>query len=198
MKIFSYVAIAAISAAMAISQAGEPAVDARQAEQGKPSLYTSESRNITAVVEAVDHETRLITLRSPEGDSLMFTASKEAHNLDQVEVGDLVNTEYVYHLSIEVYDNRGQIPGDQELLAVKRAGKGEVPELIMSRTHEVTATVQAINIEANTARLKWPDGSVEEFTAPVPEDLKKVTVGDIVVITQTSSVAISVEELETE
>ena len=82
MKIFSYVAIAAISVAMAISQAGEPALDAPQADQGKPSLFTSESRNITAVVEAIDHETRLVTV----GDIVVITqTSSLAISMEELE-----------------------------------------------------------------------------------------------------------------
>jgi hypothetical protein len=58
----------------------------------------------------------------------------------------------------------------------------------------VTATVEDINIEANTFKLKGPDGTINEYTARNPDNLKRAMVGDLVVITRTDAIAIVVEE----
>ena len=58
----------------------------------------------------------------------------------------------------------------------------------------VTATVEEINIEANTFKLKGPAGEIKEYEARNPENLKKAEVGDLVVINYTEAVAISVEK----
>ena len=42
--------------------------------------------------------------------------------------------------------------------------------------------------------LKGPDGTVSEYVARNPENLKRAAVGDLVVMTVTESVAITVEE----
>jgi hypothetical protein len=57
----------------------------------------------------------------------------------------------------------------------------------------VVYTVVDINLEANTFKLEGPDGTVEEFSARVPENLRRAEVGDLVVTTVTEAVAISVE-----
>jgi hypothetical protein len=57
----------------------------------------------------------------------------------------------------------------------------------------ITATVEDINIEANTFKLKGPDGEVTEYTARNPDNLKRAMVGDLVVITRTDAVAVVVE-----
>ena len=62
----------------------------------------------------------------------------------------------------------------------------------------VTATVEEINIEANTFKLKGPSGEIKEYEARNPENLKKAEVGDLVVITYTEAVAISVEKTSAE
>ena len=46
----------------------------------------------------------------------------------------------------------------------------------------ITATVEEINIEANTFKLKGPAGEIREYEARDPENLKKAEVGDLVVI----------------
>jgi hypothetical protein len=58
----------------------------------------------------------------------------------------------------------------------------------------ITAVVEDINLENNTFKLREPDGSINEYVARVPENLKRAKVGDLVVITVTNAVAIVVEE----
>jgi len=62
----------------------------------------------------------------------------------------------------------------------------------------ITATVEEINLEDNTFKLKGPSGEINEYVAHDPENLKKAAVGDLVVITYTQAVAISVEKTSLE
>jgi hypothetical protein len=160
----------------------------------KPSLYTSQTVTLTAVVEAINHETRDVTLRGPEGNSVSFVASEDARNLGQVKVGDIVKAEYEQSMSIEVFANDGSEPGAGQLAVAGRSEEGAMPALTAVDAMVVTATVKEINIEANTFKLKGPDGEINEFEARNPENLKKAAVGDLVVITYTEAIAISVEK----
>jgi hypothetical protein len=160
----------------------------------KPSLHTTQTVIVTAAVEAINHETREVTLRGPEGNTSSFVASEEARNLDQVSVGDIVMAEYVQSLSIEVFANDGSVPGAGSLAVAGRAEKGEMPAVAVIDSQVVTATVEEINIEANTFKLKGPSGEVTEYVAQNPENLKKAAVGDLVVITYTQAIALSVEK----
>ena len=49
-------------------------------------------------------------------------------------------------------------------------------------------------MENGTFKLKGPSGEVKEYVARDPENLKKAVVGDLVVITYTEAVAISVQK----
>lgn len=160
----------------------------------KPSIFTSQSITVTAVVEAINHETREVTLRGPEGNTISFVASEEARNLGQVSTGDIVMAEYEQSLSIEVFANDGSTPGSGELTVAGRSKEGEMPGMAAIDTQVVTATVEAINLEANTFKLKYPSGEINEYVAQDPENLKKAEVGDLVMITYTEAVAISVEK----
>ena len=188
MSINKYAGILALFLSFTIAQAGE-----EPAEQVKISIFTSESAQITAVVEAINHETRVVTLRGPEGNEVIFTASEEARNLAQVKVGDIVHAEVIHSMRIEVFANDGTEPGMGEIAALGRTAKGEMPGAVAIDTQIITATVEEINIEANTFKLKGPDGTMNEFVARNPENLKMASVGDLVVITYTEAMAISVE-----
>ncbi len=160
----------------------------------RPSFSASQSMTVSAVVEAIDHESRVVTVRTTDGEAITFTASEEARNLDQVDVGDLLLAEYVKTVTIDVMANEGMQPNAANASAMARSEKGAMPGMAAMDATVVTATVEEINLETNTFKLKGPDGTVNEFVARNPENLKRSKVGDLVVITATTTVAITVEE----
>ena len=164
----------------------------------KPSFSASQSSMVSAVVEAIDHETRVVTVRKADGEEITFTASTEARNLDQVSVGDILIAEYVETISVEVMANEGFEPEAIEAVAMARTEKGEMPGVAAMAANVVISTVEEINLEANTFKLKGPDGVVTEYVARNPENLKRSAVGDLVVITVTEAIAITVEKQEVE
>ena len=189
MKMFKFAAALTLSLATVIGSAGE-----KQAAQDKPRLYSSETITVNALVEAVNYETREVTLRDADGELITFIADEEVRNLAQMKVGDVINAEYTRSYAIEVYENTGMTPSTGDFSAMGVAEEGDKPGLTSIDTQVITATVEAIDIEANTFKLKWPDDSVEEFTAQNPENLKKAAVGDLVVITVTEALDVDVVE----
>ena len=160
----------------------------------KPAISTSMAVVVTSQVEAINHETRVVTLSGQDGESVTFTASDEARNLDQVEVGDTVTAEYLQNLTIQVLAAENAEPGAAAVVVAASAEEGDMPSMAVIESQVEVFTVEEINIEANTFKLKGADGVVNEFTAHEPENLKKSAVGDVVVMTFTQAVAISVEE----
>ena len=161
--------------------------------QDKPSMSASQTLVVTSQVDAINHETREVTLRHADGETVTFTASEEARNLDQVSVGDIVTAEYLEEVSIQVVAAEGGEAGAAGLAAVARTEKGEMPGVAAIDSSIEVLTVEEINIEANTFKLKNAAGEVRQFTARDPENLKRSAVGDLVVVTATRAVAISVE-----
>jgi hypothetical protein len=184
-----YTAVVALILSCAVVSADED-----QAPMSKPAIYTSTTTQITAVVEAINHETREVTVKRADGEIISFVASEEARNLDQVSVGDIINARYVQTMSIEVIENDGYEPAAGGVATVARSEKGEMPGMVATDSMVVTATVEEINLEANTFKLRGPAGNINEFTARDPENLKRAEVGDLVIITTTEGMAISVEK----
>lgn len=144
-----------------------------------------------AVVEAIDHETREVTLRGEDDESVTLTASEDAQNLDQVQVGDTIAAVYVQSLEVELMSvEEGTEPSAAAVIAEGRAEKGDTPAGALMETQVLVAIVEDINLENNTFTLKGPDGEVNEYTARDPENLKLADVGDAVVITLTEAVGL--------
>jgi Cu/Ag efflux protein CusF len=165
-----------------------------EGEMARPSMFASQTAIVTAVVEAIDHETRVVTVRKDDGETLTFTASEDARNLAQVSVGDILTAEYQETISIKVMANEGVEPQAAMMDATARTEEGEMPGFAAMDATVITATVEEINIEANTFKLKGPDGSINEYTARNPDNLRRSKVGDLVVITITEAIAIVVEK----
>ncbi len=161
--------------------------------EGKPAISSSVAVVITSKVEAINHETRVVTVNDQEGKPVTFTASEEARNLDQVTVGDTITVEIIKNLTIEVFSAENAEAGAAEIVVAARAEEGEMPAAAVMDSKIEMFTVEEINIEANTFKLKDANGMVKEFTAREPENLKKSEVGDVVVMTLTQAVAVSVE-----
>lgn len=162
-------------------------------KEAKISLEASRSATMSAVVEAVNQETREVTLTS-DGGSVSFVAGPEVRNLAQVEPGDLVFAEVVETVTVTVYDNaEGLQPGAGEIVSGARAELGAMPGGMVSDTMVITAVVEAIDLENNTFTLRGPQGGLRTFEAANPENLRKGEVGDLVVMTINESVGILVE-----
>jgi len=189
MKSFKFATLVALSLIVSAVWAADEEIP-----MDRPSMSASRSQTVSAVVEAIDHETRIVTVRKADGEELTFTASDEARNLDQVSVGDVLIAEYVQSVSIEVFANDGMEPEAAVAAAMARTPKGQMPGFAAMEKTVITATVEEINVEANTFKLKGPDGTINEYVARDPENLKRALVGDLVVITTTDAVAVIVEE----
>jgi len=195
MKYFKYLPIVALFSMAAFASATDEKAASASAEavMDKPSFSASQSMTVSAVVTAIDHDTRVVTVRKPDGEELTFTASEEVRNLPQVQVGDILVAEYVESVSIEVMADDGMGTDAAEAVAMGRAEVGAMPGFAAMDSKIVIAKVEEINLELNTFKLKGPDGVVEEFVARNPDNLRRSEVGDLVVITTTEAVAISVE-----
>lgn len=161
--------------------------------QDKPSFSATQAVTLSATVEAINMQTREVTLRGEDGQTQTITVGEEARNLGQVKPGDVVTAEFVRKLDVEVFADDGSELGAGALSAAGRAEEGEMPGAMAIDSQVITAKVAEINLDNNTFKLQWPDESVEEFVAQNPDNLRRAEVGDIVVIAYTEAVGIIVE-----
>ena len=173
------------------------AVADEHAEKGKPFLTATQQVKVETIVEAMNYDTREVTLKGPEG-GLVTVVAKNTPNLEDVAAGDRVDVEYLQNLTIEVLEGEGAVPGQGVMTVNQTNQPGEAPAGMEAVTTITAATIAAINLENNTFKLNMPDETVQEFTAMVPENLKRVEVGDLVVVTATEAIAAQLVELPAE
>ncbi len=153
---------------------------------------------VTASVEAIDPDTREVTLKGPLGNSITFTVDKRVKRLGEVKVGDLVQAEYYVSLAAEV---RQPTPEEAEhpLQVLEAGGKAPAdaaPAAGGLRQFKVVTTIEGLDRPTRTVTVKGPRGNYLTARVADPERLTKVRIGETVVITYTEAVAISLEKAE--
>jgi Cu/Ag efflux protein CusF len=164
------------------------------AEGKKPSVKKERTTYATATVEAIDLETRQVTLKDANGKLYDITAGPEVRNLPQVKVGDLVDIAYNESIAVKVF-KPGEMPQGQEVTvgAERLAKPGEKPAGIVGAQVTITATVEAISPKKTSVTLKMSDGKTKVVRVEDKKNLENVKVGDEVMITATETLAVSVK-----
>jgi len=147
--------------------------------------------SLTATVEAIDMQTRKVTLKGPSGNMVTVMAGEKVRNLPQVQVGDKVMLDYVESLVVRMA-NPGEVRDETSGL-IGAAEPGSKPGVLGATETTVSATIEAIDKKEETVTLKGPDGGIKIVKVQDPANLKKVKVGDTIVITYTEAVALSVQ-----
>src|SRR5512136_1142969 len=190
-KVFVLAASAVWMLKLATGAFAQATKGAAPAEQ--PRVVKERVAVMTATVQAIDLNTRIVTLKGPKGEVRDIKVGEEAVNLPQVKVGDLVKVKYYESLAVEVM-KPGTVSGAGEQSAIVKAKPGEMPGGMAARQSTVTATVTAIDKKKGTISLKGPEGKTVIAKAEDPKNLDKVKVGDELMITYTEALAISVEK----
>ncbi|OPY90267.1 MAG: hypothetical protein A4E72_00747 [Syntrophus sp. PtaU1.Bin208] len=147
---------------------------------------------LTATVVAIDLKKRVVTLKDADGDLRDFKVGREAKNLPQVKVGDIVTIKFLESVAVEVI-KPGTATGTGAATTIVRAKPGEMPGGMITRQISLTATVKAIDKNGGTISLIGPNRKTVKVKVVDPANLDKVSVGDELLITFTEAEAISVE-----
>lgn len=160
-----------------------------------PTYRDSRTETATAVVQAIDLETRKVTLTDEDGEPFSFVASEEVRNLPQVQVGDTVKVTYTESIAIDVKREDGGAPAASESTGATRAEPGEKPGGTASQTVTVSAVITEIDRASSRVTLKGPEGNSRVVQVKDPKKLENVQVGDMLHVTYTESVGIAVEKI---
>ena len=125
---------------------------------------------------------------------MTFYADDTVRNLPQVKVGDEVTASYYESLAYEVKKPGTAVPGATVAEEAGRAKPGERPAGAGARVTTIVATIAGIDKAAGTVTLQGPTGRMTTIKARDPRNLERVAVGDLVEITYTEAVAISVDK----
>ena len=171
----------------------KPAADGAVIAQSAPGKATiAEEVRVTATVQAVDVQQRVVTLKDPKGNVFKTAVGPEVRNLAQVKAGDLVVVRYLQALSLELKKNGKEMRSRIETAEGARAGAGARPGGTAGQEVEATADVIAVNTKTRMVKLRGPE-HVVDLKVRDPEQLKLIKVGDQIHAVYVQALALSVE-----
>lgn len=157
----------------------------------------SEEVALESTVQAVNAETREITLQREDGARVVIVAGPAVRNFAQIEVGDTVRARYRVTLSAERLkpDETGSEPTAGVAVGVAEAGSK--PGISIGAGAEVTVTVETVDTKKHIVVFTGPEGELHSVRAQRDEGRHFVAglkSGDRVKLAYTEAIALSVEK----
>jgi hypothetical protein len=152
----------------------------------------AETAEVTATITAINHKTREVTLKGPEGREVTLQLSHEVKNFAHMKVGDTVKAKYVQALTLELKKGGKEVVSRTEKAGAATAKPGEKPAGMAGRQLRIIAEVTAVDPATQMVTLKGPKRTVDLHVQD-PEQFKLIAVGDHVEANYTEALAIAVE-----
>ena len=192
-SIYAVAAAAVLALGCAKHEPAPPAPSTTVSHSAGPGTV-SRLVTTTATVEDVDQKSRVVTLRTAEGEIVHFKADESVRNLPQVQRGDHVTATYYEALALRLRDAEGEQPRMTVSEQIERAPLGEKPAGMVVRDTTLTAKVTAVDKKKQTVTLEGPGGGKVTLDVDDPAKLEQAKVGHLVEATYREAVSISVQK----
>jgi hypothetical protein len=155
-------------------------------------------RSITVItvhgkIVEVNKAEKLVTLEGPAGRKVTLRV-ENPYNLKAAKVGEPVVTRFYEVVTIRKKKPDETVPSASLKEGIATAQPGGVPGAVAEQQASLLVSVVAIDEATGTVTVKAPDGTVEKVKARDPKNLKRLKVGDELVVTLARAVAISLEK----
>jgi len=154
------------------------------------------AKQVTAVITAINKETRDITLEGPLGNTITLKAGDGVTRFDEFAVGDHVTATYSASISGEL---RAPTEAEaQEPLVVLDAAaiaKANMPPgAAVGMVVRAVCTIEGLNRATRTVTVKDSNGNFHVIGDVKPEKIAEAAIGDTVVIIYSQAVALTLEK----
>jgi hypothetical protein len=159
--------------------------------QQQPIDKVLKSSTSTATIQAIDSTARTVVLRDEKGDEDTYYAGPQITRFDELKVGDTVKTTYRESVVLQI-----RKPGEPEAPTTAVAttgGTGPLPAGTMASQQKMTVTVKAIDPDLPSITVTTSDGRTVTRKVDDKKNLTGVNVGDLIDITYTRAILMSVE-----
>ena len=119
---------------------------------------------------------------------------KDPSKFETVKVGDPVVAAYVEAIAIQVKKAGTAAPGVSTQESRVSSKPGETPAGAIAREVTVVGTITAIDKKNQKVTIKGPQGNQETVKVKDPKNIEGVKVGDMVEITFTQALAVSLDK----
>ncbi len=174
----------------------EPAREA-VAVRGEGAAAAASRETVSAVVTAVDAETRMVTLKPERGDALVMQAGPEIRNFDRIKVGDTVVATYMEAAALELKKKTegSGLRERRESTTVIPGAEGQAAGTV-ARKIVLVADVLAVDPQQGSITLRGPK-QTQTLAVRDPSALQGIEVGDQVEASYVEALALELKPADT-
>lgn len=146
------------------------------------SLIAEDYAEIDATIQAIDTDSREVTLRTADGQIDTITAPADV-DLGKLKAGDIVTVGAYQRLSVKALPPGSAPLGTRTQVAEGRSVPGEAPGRGVAQVTSTVTEIAALDTDDNTVTLRSADGSSRTLTVRNPDNqrkLRELEVGDLV------------------
>jgi len=172
------------------------ALPSLRAADSSASMPSEVVKTVSATIQAINLETREVTLKGPQGNVFTVTADPAIMRLNEFKAGDDIVLDYSVSVASEI-----RPPTEAEkanpLVVTEHASRsepGHAPRVDAYRIIEVVATVEGLDRPTQTATLKGPRGNYVLVKVKDPAKLLVPHIGDTVFVVYSESIALRLEK----
>jgi len=168
------------------------------AQQAAAPVSSSDVERLTAAatVVAVDPATRVLTIKTEDGDVVDVTAGEQVRNFAQIKPGDIIVVILQRSLTFTVSPPGTKLPSAFVVDRGARAKPGAKPAGVLSRSTSLTGVITAVDVPDNSISVvPQGGGPVHVLEVHNPERqayLPKIAPGSLLTVTYTSTVALDI------
>lgn len=162
---------------------------AHPANAGAQGAVEQDAVTVAAKVVRVDAKKRLVTLEAPDGQRVTARVHARVNDLEALQAGDTVSATYYESVAYDV-----RPPGAAAGGNVGAERPTPLPGAIDARTVTLTSKIAAVDRQTGTVTLQAPDAEPVTVRINDPTALARVQAGDVVDITLTEAVAVTIEK----
>ncbi len=153
---------------------------------------------VTARVKAIDPVNRLVTLQGGAGHEVTYAVDERVRRLNEVKVGDSVKARCQATLLAELRSpTADEAANPIAYVAVAGRAPGDAaPAGGAVQALRIVTTVEAVDVPRLLVTLRGPMGDVVVVQGKKAENVRKLRVGDTIVITYAESVAIALDKVD--
>jgi Cu/Ag efflux protein CusF len=160
---------------------------------GKKPITDKETTTVKVTIEAIDHDTRMITVKDDDGNLEDIFAGPEIRRFDELKVGDKVTFKVNESVVYQIRKPGEPVPPSKaDSPAVVRNTTAK-PSGTLTQQATATVTVKAVDTKKPSLTFTTEDGRTMSAKVHDKGRLKGLNPGDRIVISYTMALAVSVE-----
>jgi hypothetical protein len=157
-----------------------------------PTPLNEKTVTESGTVQEIDSQTQEVTLRRPDGTDFTILVAPDLDDTQQLEEGDRVTLTFHQSVTFQVKKSGEARPGVAHTVDVTRAPHGEALGGSVTDIYDVRVPIAAVDKAASALTVRDSRGEVTVVKVPDAQSLDAVAVGDVMDITYTSALVITV------